>query len=266
MRHSPVHYHAPAGLAGVELLSCPHADVDFPAHMHDTLTVWVNDAGCEYFLFKGNTAILGQDGFGVVNPGEIHANGGLGGTGRHLKTFYVDMNACAPLLAAEGAAVADGLYVDGALHGALSVLHDTLTLSGDVLETQEAFCETFGHLFVRHGDTHFSASGREHGRFARMRDILHSAVADSVSLEELAAAAACSPQHAIRIFRDRTGISPHAYLVCLRVARVRRLLAQGRSISEAALACGFSDQSHCTRWFRRLTGTTPAAYRAAVLS
>ncbi len=58
------------------------------------------------------------------------------------------------------------------------------------------------------------------------------------------------------------GLAPHAYLVQLRLARARRLLADGLSPAETAAALGFADQSHLGRWFRRAYGLTPAAYRA----
>jgi AraC-like DNA-binding protein len=47
-----------------------------------------------------------------------------------------------------------------------------------------------------------------------------------------------------------------------RLQRARRLLLQGVSLAEAAFACGFADQSHLTRQFRRAYGVTPGRWRA----
>ena len=54
------------------------------------------------------------------------------------------------------------------------------------------------------------------------------------------------------------------------VVRAARAAAAGRLLAESALplgavgfACGFADQPHFTRQFRRQTGMTPAAYRRA---
>ncbi|MFJ5369721.1 helix-turn-helix transcriptional regulator, partial [Bosea sp. CER48] len=56
--------------------------------------------------------------------------------------------------------------------------------------------------------------------------------------------------------------SPYNYLVMRRLDRARRMLAQSASLVDVAFACGFSDQSHLTRQFRRAYGVTPGRWRA----
>jgi AraC-like DNA-binding protein len=70
-----------------------------------------------------------------------------------------------------------------------------------------------------------------------------------------------SPFQIIRRFRREMRVTPHAYLVALRIAHAIRLLRQGESIAQAAAAAGFSDQSHLTRHFKRWTGMTPGSFR-----
>jgi AraC-like DNA-binding protein len=53
--------------------------------------------------------------------------------------------------------------------------------------------------------------------------------------------------------------------VQIRLVRARRMLAAGEPPAAAAAACGFADQSHLGRWFRRAYGLTPGAYRDAAL-
>ena len=87
--------------------------------------------------------------------------------------------------------------------------------------------------------------------------------ADHLSLAELADEAGMSQRHFARVFRRVTGCAPHQYLVRVRVSRARVLMAHsGRkaTLAEIAAACGFSDQAHLGRHFRRAFGTTPAAY------
>ena len=76
----------------------------------------------------------------------------------------------------------------------------------------------------------------------------------------LAAAAGLSPYYFIRVFRQAVGLTPHAYLVQLRVETAKRLLDRGQPVVEAALAAGFADQSHLTRHFKRIVGVTPGQY------
>jgi len=65
----------------------------------------------------------------------------------------------------------------------------------------------------------------------------------------------------IRSFRREMQITPHAYLIRLRIIHAIRLLQRGEAIAQVAAATGFRDQSHLTRHFKRWTGTTPASRR-----
>jgi AraC family transcriptional regulator len=88
--------------------------------------------------------------------------------------------------------------------------------------------------------------------------------AGPLSLGAVAAAVGVHPVHLARQFRASNGCSVGEYIREARVASARRqLLSTDAPIAEIALAAGFSDQSQLTRTFRRLTGRTPAAYRAA---
>lgn len=67
----------------------------------------------------------------------------------------------------------------------------------------------------------------------------------------------------VRLFNQRVGMPPHAFLGQLRLTRACRLLRSGSSIAVAAVDSGFFDQSALTRHFRRSFGVTPRQYRDA---
>lgn len=86
----------------------------------------------------------------------------------------------------------------------------------------------------------------------------------NLPVEALAAVAGLSPTHFARAFKNSVGVAPHHYLTQQRVEQAAQLLAGSEcSMAEIAQAVGFSDQSHLSRCFTRLTGTTPSAYRRA---
>ena len=80
-------------------------------------------------------------------------------------------------------------------------------------------------------------------------------------MDELAVACGVDRFRLTRAFKSAFGLPPHAYLVQLRLARARHLLAKGEQPADMAIALGFADQSHLGRWFVRAYGLTPAAYR-----
>nr|WP_247711907.1 helix-turn-helix transcriptional regulator [Qipengyuania qiaonensis] len=73
-----------------------------------------------------------------------------------------------------------------------------------------------------------------------------------------------SPAHFSRLFKEVIGDSPYQFVMDYRVEQAKRMLGeQSRPLSDIALACGFADQAHFTRIFKRLTGMTPRAYGLA---
>lgn len=86
----------------------------------------------------------------------------------------------------------------------------------------------------------------------------------SISLDELAAVAGVEKFRLVKLFRDRTGLPPHALQIAHRVRRARTLLEAGHTAAEAAARTGFTDQSHLHRHFRRALGFTPGQYQRLI--
>jgi AraC-like DNA-binding protein len=96
----------------------------------------------------------------------------------------------------------------------------------------------------------------------RLHEYVEAHLSESIDLGMLAGIAGLSVFHFAREFKQSTGVTPHQYLVQKRVKRAQNMLARtDLSLSDVALASGFSDQSHLTRHFRRMLGTTPREFR-----
>jgi AraC-like DNA-binding protein len=91
--------------------------------------------------------------------------------------------------------------------------------------------------------------------------VLKARIADDFTLDELAREVSLSRAYVVRTFRRVFHLTPYQYLMQLRVARARTLLAQGGRPIDVAHACGFYDQSHLNRWFRKAVGVTPKDYQ-----
>ena len=95
-------------------------------------------------------------------------------------------------------------------------------------------------------------------------DLCQARFSEPLRVADLAVAAGCSESTLERRMRKVFGLSATQFVLRTRVDHATRLLTDtDRPLAEIALACGFSDQSSFTRTFGRLTGDTPAQFRAA---
>jgi len=96
----------------------------------------------------------------------------------------------------------------------------------------------------------------------RAIDYVHRFYRGKVSLTEAAETAGLSPAYFSQVFSQEMGEPFSRFVQRVRVNRVRELLdTTYLSLSYIAELCGFSDQSHMTKVFRRLSGMTPAQVR-----
>jgi AraC-like DNA-binding protein len=87
-------------------------------------------------------------------------------------------------------------------------------------------------------------------------------ISRTVTLSELAREAGLSAAYFSQRFKSSTGVSPHQYLLRLRICRAKKLLEESESpVIDIAMECGFQTQQHFARIFRRLTMRTPTEYR-----
>jgi AraC-like DNA-binding protein len=98
----------------------------------------------------------------------------------------------------------------------------------------------------------------------KLRLHIETNLAQRLDIETLAAVLNISPGHLCHAFKRTLGTTVHNYVVLKRLEQARHLMLNTTiGLSSIALSCGMSDQSHLTRWFRRVCGETPAAFRRA---
>jgi AraC family transcriptional regulator len=91
----------------------------------------------------------------------------------------------------------------------------------------------------------------------RLRDYVITHLDEPLDVPTLAGIAGRSPFHFSRVFTRSVGMTPHRYVVHLRLQCAIELVREGQSsFAEIAARTGFADQSHLSRWVRRVRGVT----------
>jgi AraC family transcriptional regulator len=83
-------------------------------------------------------------------------------------------------------------------------------------------------------------------------------------LKEVARACDLSVSYFSHAFRRTLGVAPHNWLIEQRIVLSKEKLRDDQlSLTDVTAECGFSDQSHLTRHFKRIVGVSPGTWRPA---
>lgn len=96
----------------------------------------------------------------------------------------------------------------------------------------------------------------------RVKHYIETNLDGAIRVSDLATIAQLSGGYFSKAFKVTFGQSPHAYIVSRRLARAKELMMGGETpLSFIAIDCGFSDQAHMCRQFRRANGVSPGLWR-----
>jgi AraC-like DNA-binding protein len=256
------YWSAPA--VGAEVMSACSRH-SYPRHWHDTYGIGRIDAGGQSWWSGRGQVRAGPGTVITQNPGEVHDGSPVGSNPRSWRMLYVDPARVATIVCdlLEGRDAefefASPALSDARLAAAFDHAFQLLKTPCAVMRAETALTRLFS-IATRH------ASGPAPRRAAapaidRAREMIDCSPAAPLSLSDLAQACSLSRYQLIRGFDRRFGLTPHAYIVQRRLELSRRLLREGRALSETALLAGFYDQAHFTRHFSRQFGISPGAYR-----
>jgi AraC-like DNA-binding protein len=261
--------------APLDLLTARIGRRHYAPHTHDEYAIGVTVAGLETMRYRGETIYSAAGSIVVIEPGEAHTGGPARPEGFAYLCVYPGAELLGAATVAEPGPVPaeahfrEPIIDDVGLGGALRQAHRALRLGADLLEGESRLLGVLGALIRRHA-MHGPVAAPPPGRAdaARIARRVAARLSDELTapptLAEMAAELELSRYQLLRAFRDAMGMPPYAWLAQHRVSRARALLEAGHRPAEAATLVGFADQAHLTRWFRRVLGVTPGAFRSSV--
>jgi two-component system response regulator YesN len=105
-------------------------------------------------------------------------------------------------------------------------------------------------------------SGKTSEVIERVRQLIGERYPENLAVADIAAGVYLSPTYVRLLFKQETGETLFEYLTKVRIEQAKKLLRDPQNkFYEICYAVGYSDPSHFSKLFKKITGITPSAYR-----
>jgi AraC-like DNA-binding protein len=265
MSRARVRFWQPAPEVGAQLV-CAYLEASQGSpHLHEEWQFGVLDTPSKLSLGAFRRYDAHATDVTIVHPYDVHSEGGQLGASPKWRMLYVTPSIAGCLYGGKAGGKAPHfrrpVVTDPA---AAAELRELLRDSGDGSVTGSEFLTRGGHwleqFLLRHAED--AATPQRVPAVERARTYLQNRPTQPVGLPEVGAIAGVTLSHLVRSFSRTVGLPPKTYHAQVRLARARRLLAEGKSATWVAHECGFADQSHLSRRFKECHGVTPSAFQA----
>lgn len=257
-----------ADFYGVETLTARYVRQSFKPHAHDEYVVGVIESGIHAVWCRGTMNLVPAGTVVTMRPGDVHHGGAGDGSGWHQRMLYISEAGIRAILSdiADREITAPLDFVAAfhrrpALAGRFAALHAVLHGATEALARDVALDSLMRNVLYELGRERVSEErARPDGRILDAIDYLRARADEDVTLDELCAISGLRRRQTIAAFRRHMGLPPHTWHIQQKIERVKGLLHDGMSATQAAAETGFADQSHMARHFAAIVGMTPGAY------
>jgi AraC-like DNA-binding protein len=253
------------GAAGIERATARFAGRAFSPHRHDTYALGVTVAGLQTFRYRGEQRYCAPGQAHILHPDEVHDGASATEAGFGYRILYLD-----PALVQRALGGRPLPFVPDPVVRRPELVSELAAWLGDLdepigeAEAIEIVAAAATVLESLAAPAAGSPAPLRLPSLLRVRERIAANSEAPLSVAEFEAVADLDRWSIARQFRAAFGTSPSRFRTMRQLDRVRRLIRQGMTLSEAALEAGFADQSHMSRLFKRAYGLTPGQWAAAL--
>ncbi len=250
-------------LDGLEVLRARSSNHRFPVHCHSTFVIELVERGADWCCLNDLTAAAGD--VMVHAPFTAHTGGTVSDTDLEYFAIYPSRRVCADVADVDLLAISGGTFVcnDRDVKRRMQELSGCADRERFTSQFEKIFKRLLRQLVICSGQKPRMGGADPVSKIERAQEFLDDNCRQEISVSGLAEKFGMSQFHFIRKFKKMVGITPRQYLISRRVALGKEIIANGGSIVGAAIECGFSDQSHFTRCFKRVTGYSPGIFASS---
>lgn len=246
------------------------SDCHYKEHFHDTLSIGAIEDGQASFLHKSKKCVLKPNNLVVINPKVVHACNPIEDEARTYHMIYFDENWCKGIQETIFGKLDSFMKMpqvnieDKKLFEEFIELN-ILLLNGEIfyLEKEEALQTFLIEFFKRYCSQEPTQSLEKSNNqlIVKAQKFMKENTNENLTIKEISDYLNISEFYFIKLFKQTTHITPHAFLLNQKISKAKELLAKNLDISQIAYELGFADQSHLNRVFKRYVAATPFEYQ-----
>ncbi|MDR0279459.1 MAG: AraC family transcriptional regulator [Paucimonas sp.] len=264
-----VEYRRNQAFPGLVLSEGRFSSFRFDRHYHLDYHVGLISEGVQRQVLHGESVLLAPGSIQLMPPCEMHDGILADADSYTLKTFRVPAGLLGEVTEEitgrnDFALLGGAVLQDERLARQLIGLHQALGEGhSDPLFAETQWLVLLGRLFAqaRMIKPQFVKGTLSPVQWQWVKDYCMSHLAEKISLSDLAALCGLERFQFLKLFKQTIGMTPHAWLVRLRLEHACVLLGQRRwDLARVAQEVGFYDQSHFNRAFKQAFGVAPSGY------
>lgn len=240
---------------------------DYKEHVHETLSIGANLEGQRAFICKNEKYILKKNMLAVINPNTIHSCNCFNNKKNEIYMMYLKESWCLKLQQSidntinEFKNFSKCLIENNSLYNEFLHLNKLFFSNEFYMKKEYQLIIFLKKLFELDIKNKNNENIKNEEKIQPILKYLENNFKENITLNKLEKKFKLNSFYIIRLFNSHLSMSPHQYLLNLKINKSKELLKEGNRIIDVALECGFTDQSHFHRNFVNIVACTPKQYQ-----
>ena len=242
-----------------------NSNAHYKKHFHDTFSLGVNKEGISIYENCDKSYTLDKNMLSIINPHEVHSCNSCSDILNIYYMLYLETSWCENVQklinpnVKEFVNIPISILEDDEFYLDFINLCEYLLNDNSILDKENELLKFFINFFSLHLKNNKEDVIDE--KFFQIVDYLNVNFQENISLDDLSIEFNLNIFYIIRLFKSQMNLTPHSYLLNIRINKAKEYLKSGCSLAQTAQECGFFDQSHFHRNFLKIVATTPNEYK-----